>query len=87
MGDFVTVISQKSDLCAAMPMQNVQGFKVTMFNSSVLNQKKIQNLMRGGGKTYKKKKIEFIFKIGNEGDKIKTKHLDKFLETLMRATK
>ena len=63
MGDFVTVISQKSDLRAAMPIQHVQGFKVTMFNSSVLDQKKIQNLMRGGGrrkKTYKKKKIEYI---------------------------
>ena len=58
-----------------------------MFNMSVLDHKKIQNLMREGGKkTFEKKKIEPIFGKVNEGDRIK-KTLDKFMEKLMRATK
>ena len=58
-----------------------------MLNFFVLNQKKIQNLMREGGKiTFKKKNIEPIFRKINEGDEIK-KTLAKFLKKLMRATK
>ena len=48
--------------------------------------RKIQNLMREGGKnTFKKKNIQPIFGKVNMSDKIK-KTLDKFLEKLMRAT-
>ena len=60
----------------------------TLFNFSVLDQKKSQNLMREGGKrkTFEKKKIEPIFGKGNEDDQIK-ETLDIFLKKLMRATK
>ena len=55
-----------------------------MFNFSVLDQNKIQNLIREGGK--KLKNIEPIFGKVNEGDQIK-KTSDKCLEKLLRATK
>ena len=43
-----------------------------MFNFSVLDQEKIQNLMGGWRKkTFKKKNIEPIFGKDNEGDEIK----------------
>ena len=42
-----------------------------MFNFSVLDQKKIQNLMREGGKKAIKKNIQPIFGKVNEGDEIK----------------
>ena len=59
-----------------------------MFYLTVLDQKKIQNLMREGGKKkhLRKKNVEPIFGKVNEGDEIK-KTLDRFLEKLMRATK
>ena len=47
-----------------------------MFNFSVLYQKQIQNLMRGGGavtEKHLKKNIEPIFEKVNEGDEIKKK--------------
>ena len=56
-----------------------------MFYFSVLDQEKIKNLMRQGGK----KTIIFflpIFEKVNEGAQIK-KTFDKFLEKVMRATK
>ena len=58
--------------------------KVTMFNFSVLDQNKIQNLIREGRK--KLKNIEPIFGKVNEGDQIK-KTSDKSLEKLLKATK
>ena len=49
-----------------------------MFNLSDLDQKKIQNLMREGGKkAFKKKNIKHIFRKVNEGDKTK-KHWTNF---------
>ena len=59
-----------------------------MFNISVLDQKKIQNLMREGEKKHlrEKKNIEHILGKVNEGDQIKKTWVI-FLEKLMRATK
>ena len=47
--------------------------KATLFNFSVLDQKKSKKIMREGGKKkdLRKKNIEPIFKKGNEGDEIK----------------
>ena len=59
-----------------------------MFNFSVLYHKKIQNQKREGGKkAFERKNIEPIFGKVNKCDEIKKKTLEKFIETLMRATK
>ena len=58
-----------------------------MLNFLVLDQKKITNLMREGGKKKNKKKnIKLIFLKVNEGDKIK-KTFDLIEKMLMRKTK
>ena len=76
-------------------------YKSTIFYFSVLDQKKIQNLMRESGKKKHlgKKNIEPIFEKVNEGDQIKKhfsgkvnegdeikKTFDLFKKKLMRAT-
>ena len=42
-----------------------------MLNFLVLDQKKITNLLKEGGKNLRKKNIKLIFQKVNEGDKIK----------------
>ena len=84
-----TFASQKISTRTLILQQNSKGLEHfesgTMFNFIVLDQKKIQNLMKKGGtEKFKKKPIKFIFGKVNEGDEI-NKKFDLFERRFVRA--